>query len=1019
MEPDAELRSYLESVRRLTGAITATMFIPADSAPIAAPLLIHAGAGTPVPELREQQPAARLHEHHRIRRPIGEAMLRRHESTAPNGYLLQISLGGFQSWVDGRLDEPQVRERRRTDRDGARDGFGTVWLGLDFDAGLGSIDGNPDPVPDPVPDPGLYPEASPRLAKGVAATLTVGTRLAWSLYQTATLLQDRITQLPGRVELQAKLVRLLEHSQRARRPVGLLLLSPDDFLSVNQRLGRDAGDRILGEIAERLRGKLRRSDLPYRYGGTVFAILLPDSNAEAARHVATKLRAAVSGERYLGHAMSLTFSIGGVSVEPGWDGQPELAGELVRRADAALYDAKLAGRGRTVFADMNDDAARSGSVDRLSGIFTADPEKDYRHMLLLWDTVNVISREKDPDVIARAFTRRIGDVFHALHVALLAAESSNGPSLMGELVRDPLLAFAGDDAASFALPERQRELLDRARHSRKEVQERLPLGLARGKGSIDGIANVLPLIVRERYVGWLYLAGPADDFGLDAADLLFLLALANQIARVLDHARLAEEWERKKYRERAQLKSEVRSLRAVLMQSKLVYTSAAMQALVERLRRVAPTDATVLITGESGTGKEILAKALHGMSGRRDRPMVTVDCGAIPDSLLESELFGRVKGAFTGADSAVPGRVVEADGGTLFLDEIGELPLPLQAKLLRFVQEKEVTPVGARRTRQVDVRILAATNRNLEQAVSLGHFRHDLFYRLKVFVVEAIPLRKRPDDILPLAQFFLEGFARQYGGRALSLSEAAKQALTAYAWPGNVRELQNSILEAVVMAQDETITQAHLDLPSVAGSASGRGSALRDQGGGSAWAHQTEQASAPERGSAEAAAPAELDAPRSRAFAPSLTPRRALLEQVELALGDPTQTPPLGRWLQDDLLLLAEAACDGVVRKTAAAIGVPESSCRRQLAKAKKPEAAGRSTHWGAMRPVLHAMLDAYSNPGRGSLLLRARRLLLDVVNQRLRDDDRVAAALMGVTTTTYRRWRQGLADSPDCGDPT
>jgi NtrC-family two-component system response regulator AlgB len=229
--------------------------------------------------------------------------------------------------------------------------------------------------------------------------------------------------------------------------------------------------------------------------------------------------------------------------------------------------------------------------------------------------------------------------------------------------------------------------------------------------------------------------------------------------------------------------------------------SPAMQAALSLARQAAPGDARVLLRGESGTGKGVVARAIHAWSSRRDRPFVTVSCPALPAELLESELFGHVRGAFTGAGRDNPGRVAIAEGGTLLLDEIGDLPLPLQPKLLRFIQDREYERVGDPTPRHADVRILAATNQALEPAVAAGRFREDLLYRLNVLTIEVPPLRERPQDLLPLARRFLAFFGRDYGKPGLTLAPAAEQAILAHPWPGNVRELRNAVERAAMLAQ--------------------------------------------------------------------------------------------------------------------------------------------------------------------------------------------------------------------------
>ena len=239
----------------------------------------------------------------------------------------------------------------------------------------------------------------------------------------------------------------------------------------------------------------------------------------------------------------------------------------------------------------------------------------------------------------------------------------------------------------------------------------------------------------------------------------------------------------------------------------IIGRSDALLRVLDDVKEVAGTDATVLILGETGTGKELVARAIHLASGRRDKPLIKVNCAAIPATLMESEFFGHEQGAFTGATKKRDGRFALAHGGTIFLDEIGELPLDLQAKLLRIIQEGEFEPVGSSQTRKVDVRVIAATNRDLEKLLRAGQFREDLFYRLDVYPIKLPPLRERPDDIGMLATAFARNFARRMGRRLVPLSDDCVRRLQAYNWPGNVRELQNIIERAVITSRD-----GHLNL---------------------------------------------------------------------------------------------------------------------------------------------------------------------------------------------------------------
>jgi DNA-binding NtrC family response regulator len=258
-----------------------------------------------------------------------------------------------------------------------------------------------------------------------------------------------------------------------------------------------------------------------------------------------------------------------------------------------------------------------------------------------------------------------------------------------------------------------------------------------------------------------------------------------------------------------ELREEVQRLRAELAAPRadaLIGDSERMQDVRRLIQRLARTDATVLVTGESGTGKELVAKALHDSSARAQKAFITVNCAAIPENLVETELFGHAKGAFTDARTARRGLFVEAEGGTIFLDEIGELPLAMQPKLLRVLQERTIRPIGSDTEIPVDVRLVAATNRNLMEAVQKGDFRSDLYYRLNVVNIEVPPLRTRGNDILLLAHHFMRYYARQLGKEVKGIISSTAERLMAYDWPGNVRELQNCVERAVALAESDHIT---------------------------------------------------------------------------------------------------------------------------------------------------------------------------------------------------------------------
>ncbi len=323
----------------------------------------------------------------------------------------------------------------------------------------------------------------------------------------------------------------------------------------------------------------------------------------------------------------------------------------------------------------------------------------------------------------------------------------------------------------------------------------------------DSVAFLgVPILLQGRSIGVM----TADRmFGPEVSlqrDLEFLTVVAALVAQLVALNRSAE-------RERGRLERLNRAMRAELSERYggffLVSRSRAMAEVQELVRKVAPSRASVLLLGESGTGKTLIARILHEMSPRADGPFVKLNCAAIPDNLLEAELFGYERGAFTGADRAKPGRVEDADGGTLFLDEVGETPLILQAKLLRFLQDQEFERLGATRTRKVDVRIVAATNRDLSTAVAEGAFREDLFYRLNVFPIVVPPLRARPADIPLLVDHFLTKYAAEYG-KPLRLTGKARRAFLEYPWPGNVREMENLMERLAILNDGGEIDLHHL-----------------------------------------------------------------------------------------------------------------------------------------------------------------------------------------------------------------
>jgi DNA-binding NtrC family response regulator len=335
----------------------------------------------------------------------------------------------------------------------------------------------------------------------------------------------------------------------------------------------------------------------------------------------------------------------------------------------------------------------------------------------------------------------------------------------------------------------------------KEIDADIPVIVMTAYGSIEDAVTAMKEGAMD------FLAKPVDP------DHLLLL-----VNRALEQRRIVTE--------NLLLKEELAVRRGA---PQLVGEDPSLRKVFASLQRAATTDATVLLEGESGTGKELFARSLHALSPRADAPFVAINCAAIPENLLETELFGYEKGAFTGAAGRKPGKFEMAHRGTLFLDEIGDLPMSLQAKILRALEERKFERVGGTALLQVDVRLVAATNKGLRAAVAARRFREDLYFRLSVFPITIPPLRDRPGDIPVLARYFVERFCRDLKKRPFTLSPGALEQLQSYRWPGNVRELQNCIERAVILADGDTLLPRHLNLSFAA--------PLTDENPESPWAH--------------------------------------------------------------------------------------------------------------------------------------------------------------------------------------
>ncbi|MGB6367058.1 MAG: sigma 54-interacting transcriptional regulator, partial [Thermoanaerobaculia bacterium] len=974
------------------------LFVPAMITGASSPLLVHDGDLAPVPELVDLETAAQLGSPGATATDDNESGAERDSapffsSAAPDGVLIPLpsAVGPWSPSGPSASESlppagPPTRRRSDSEEQGTAAG---AWLGLRFTR-------DDRPIAERLAEI-EFPRA---LGREVSASnwwdwlLSLGGVLTAHATKVMAVLRDPVSGLPDRPEFQSALAEELEKADAQNRPLSLLLINPDEFANINERFGRESGDRIVRELSDRLRGALRGTDTLARYGGVIFAATLVDTSLELARNVAQSVRINLSEASFLAGTVRLNFSIGVATFEPG-DSDIQSALDLVYQADQALNAAKRRGGDRAVEWEAGLREEETGYFDRLSGFFTGNMAKDYRNMVLLRDTIDVIAGHPDFDELSTQVVERLYTTFKPDRVGLFSREEDGSLRLVSGLTR----------RTPSRGPQPRVEVVELSPDEERLMSLAIAEGQPRKWTSDDQerTAHAIPLIARDDRLGCLYMGGRIATLNFESSDLVFLKALASQLAVALDRARLAELEASRREQEQRQLRAELNDLRQALQQAKLVYRSAEMDALVTTARRVAPTDATVLITGGSGTGKELLARTIHQLSPRKGRPMVVVDCGAISTSLIESELFGHERGAYTGAHQRRAGRLAEAHTGTVLLDEIGELPLEVQSKLLRFVQEKQFTTVGGTRPRKVDVRILAASNRDLGAEVAAGRFREDLYYRLNVVRLRVPPLHERPDDILHLARHFLELFSVQYHKNIRQLTPEAEELLLRHSWPGNVRELQNRLMQAVILCEKEELGPTELTLQ-----ADGQGMPTLGAGegpGGELTAAPGGFGAVPPPAVGAASPPPQLPKLSFEELMARL--RSSLRRQIEAAVGGPDRlVAPLGTWLSEDLILEADTAANGVARRGSAIVGIPETTFRRRLRRAGSQVKAGlapRMGTWSEVRPILTDLVRCPDVDGR-DLLLAVEQVLLNEIITRFPRDVKTGSALLGVTAPTYRR---------------
>ncbi|WP_371193551.1 sigma 54-interacting transcriptional regulator [Glaciecola sp. SC05] len=599
---------------------------------------------------------------------------------------------------------------------------------------------------------------------------------------------DSLTKLQSRNALQRTVDENITSSG-----MNLCMIHCRDFQIVNRKFGQAKGDQVLNEIATIINQQTRLGDQACRFGGALFGIVSDANSVDEGLKLAQKLQTELHNRPYLKNAIRLSFNVGVAHITAedcvGEDASPSSI--MISRAEQALKAAQTSDKPSIVHWEADKFKYDEQDFNYIGGIFTPDNVTNYRNMLLLWDISSIIADEHEFARLLVNVVERLAYTFEFSAAGIISDdqyspfEQAISVSQMADI--SPLniksTTFEKD------LRKLSKDAIENGRHVEyQNEQERfllVPLG--------------------AELNACFFLVGQEQTLDLTHDSVMLFAGFARQIGKALKRSQLEDELNRNLEQQNAQLAEELNTIKTGLKSSALVYRSESMQTIMKQTQRAAQTDTTILVTGESGTGKEKLIHAIHNLSPRNKAPLVIVDCGSIPETLIESELFGYVKGAFTGAQSHTVGKIQAADGGIIVLDEIGELPMSMQPKLLRFVQEKHFTPVGSNKAISVDVKIVALTNRDLQKEVQRGAFRQDLYFRLNVVTLHNPPLRDRLEDLELLSQHFLSKFANQFETTRKYLSPQTLAKMHAYHWPGNIRELENKLMQASLMCQGNEI----------------------------------------------------------------------------------------------------------------------------------------------------------------------------------------------------------------------
>jgi len=640
-----------------------------------------------------------------------------------------------------------------------------------------------------------------------------------SLYRLAT--SDPATGIYTRHHFEQRLKDEVKLARKTGNALTAVIVDIDHLRRINTERGYVEADKVIGRVAQLLRERTRGIDLVARYGGGKFVIILPSTDAGGAENVANKVLGAVAAETFFGRIGSVTCSVGAAQLAPGI-----FADELVKRADLALFDAKKSGR--NAFRLYHDGLATTAKrTDRLAGVLSGDPTRDYRNTLMLLETIEELNRRTDFDHLLPQVVDTLVDITQAERGILLLRDDDG--TLAARVARDKKKIDV--EARDFS-----RSVVDRCIASDQPVREAFTEDGPVSSQSISNFAiravMCVPLTITEpnggvRTFGAIYVDSTKAGEEFDESSLAFFYTVSKQVANAIENARLYEKvaqlnrqlmskldtTEKELESVRVELEDRTKQIELRYNYDNIVGRAPKMQEIFRLLDRITDTTVPVFIHGESGTGKELVAKAIHYNGPRRKFRMISENCAATSETLLESELFGYMKGAFTGAQNDRKGLFELATKGTLFLDEVGDMSLGMQKKLLRVLQEGEIRRVGGKDTIKVDVRIVSASNKDLKRLCEEGKFREDLYYRLNVVKVDLPPLRERKEDLPVLIEHFLKDEAT--GATTKHFDADSMQAMLRYNWPGNIRELRNVVERAKIISDGDTITKDAIILDTV------------------------------------------------------------------------------------------------------------------------------------------------------------------------------------------------------------